>query len=147
MHNPESVLENETHNSAGILRYKRSPNFGQTTRSCNNQQKKKKKKENLQNCGLCCSGWSQSKIERKRKEGKVSRLWRKLWNMTVIPIVIGALGLVTKGLVKGLEGIEIRGQMETIQTTALLRSPRILRRVLETWGDLLSLNFQWETIG
>ena len=51
-------------------------------------------------------------------------------------IVIGALGTVTKGLIKGLEDLEIRGRVETIQTTALLRSARILRRVLETWGDL-----------
>ena len=36
--------------------------------------------------------------------------------------------------------------METTQTTALLRSARILRRVLETWGDLLSLKLQWKTI-
>ena len=33
-----------------------------------------------------------------------------------------------KGLVKGLENLEIRGQVETIQTTALLKSARILRR-------------------
>ena len=37
-----------------------------------------------------------------------------------------------KGYVKGLEDLEIRGQVKTIQTTALLRSARILRRVLET---------------
>ena len=34
---------------------------------------------------------------------------------------------------------------ETIQTKTLLRSARILRRVLETWGDLLSLELQWRT--
>ena len=28
----------------------------------------KNKKENLQNCGFCCPGWPQSKVERKRKE-------------------------------------------------------------------------------
>ena len=39
---------------------------------------------------------------------------------TVIPIVIGALGKVTKGLVKDLEDLEIRGQVEKIQNTALL---------------------------
>ena len=50
----------------------------------------------------------------------------------MIPIVIGALGTISKGYVKGLEDFEIRGQMETIQTTALLRSARILRWVLET---------------
>ena len=52
--------------------------------------------------------------------------------VTVIPIVIGVLGTVTKGLVQGLENVEIRGQAETIQTIELLRSARILRRVLET---------------
>ena len=52
--------------------------------------------------------------------------------VTVIPIVIGALGTVTKGLVKGLEDLEIKGRVETIQTTLLLRSARILRKVLET---------------
>ena len=46
--------------------------------------------------------------------------------------VIGALDTVTKRLVKGLEDLEIRGRVETIQTTALLRSARILRRVLKT---------------
>ena len=50
--------------------------------------------------------------------------------VTVIIIVIGASGTVTKKLVWGLEELEIRGRVETIQTTALLRSVRILRRVL-----------------
>ena len=62
-------------------------------------------------------------------------------------VVIDALGTVTKGLAKRLEDLEIRGQVETTQTTALLRSTRILRRVLETWGALLSLKLQWKTIG
>ena len=53
---------------------------------------------------------------------------------------------VTKGLLKGPEDLEFGGQAETIQTTALLRTARIPRRVLETWGDLLSLNIQWKTI-
>ena len=52
--------------------------------------------------------------------------------VVVIPIVIGGLSTLTKGLVKGLMDLEIRGLVETIQTTSLLRSVRILRRVLET---------------
>ena len=58
----------------------------------------------------------------------------KLWNMkvTIVPIVIGALGTVTKGLLKGLEDLEVGGRMATIQTTALLRTARIMGRVLET---------------
>ena len=66
--------------------------------------------------------------------------------VTIIPIVIGAFGTITKELLKGLEDLEVGGRVETIQTTALLKTGRILRRVLETWRDLLSLNFQWKTI-
>ena len=51
--------------------------------------------------------------------------------VTVIPILIGAFETISKGLVKGLVDLEIRGQMETTQTTALQRSARLLRRVLE----------------
>ena len=51
--------------------------------------------------------------------------------MKVIPIVTVALGTIPKGLVKGLEKLGIKGQTETIQTAAFLRSARILRKVLE----------------
>ena len=52
--------------------------------------------------------------------------------VTIIPIVIGAFGTVTKGFFKGLEVLEVGGRVETIKTGALLRTARILRRVLET---------------
>ena len=42
--------------------------------------------------------------------------------MTLIPIVISALGTIPKGLEKGLKKLEIRGQVEIIPTTALARS-------------------------
>ena len=76
----------------------------------------------------------------------LARELKKLWNMkvTIIPIVIGAFGTVTKVLLKGLEDLEVGDRVETIQTTALLKNARILRRVLETWWDLLSLNLQWK---
>ena len=48
--------------------------------------------------------------------------------VTVITIVIGALGTVTKKI----EDLELRERMDTIQTTTLLRSARILRGVQET---------------
>ena len=49
-------------------------------------------------------------------------------------------------LVQSPRDYEIWGLVETTQTTGLLRKARILRRVLETWGDLLSLKLQWKTI-
>ena len=50
----------------------------------------------------------------------------------IIPIVIDAFGIITKGLLKGLEDLEIRGRVETIQITSLLRTAKILRRVMKT---------------
>ena len=67
-------------------------------------------------------------------------------NVTIILIVISAFGTVTKGLLKGLEDLEVGDRVETIQTTALLKTARILRRVLESWEDLLSLKLEWKTI-
>ena len=86
--------------------------------------------------------------EKRDKYFDLARELKKLWNMkvTIIPIVTGAFSTVTKGLLKHLEDLEVDGRVETIQTTALLKTARILRRVLETWGDLLSLNLQWKTI-
>ena len=63
--------------------------------------------------------------ESKKRDKYLDLAWelKKLWNMkkTVILIVIGWLGTITKGLVKTLEDLEIRGLMETILTTVLLR--------------------------
>ena len=72
--------------------------------------------------------------EKKDKYLDLGRELKKPWNMklTIIPVVIGAFGTVTKGLLKGLEDLEVGGRVETIQTTALLRTARILRIVLET---------------
>ena len=43
---------------------------------------------------------------------------------------IGSFGTVIKGLLKGLEDLEVGGRVETVQTRALLKKARILRRVL-----------------
>ena len=51
--------------------------------------------------------------------------------VTIVLTAIGASDTVTKGLLKGLEDFEVGGRAETIQTTTLLRTARILRRVLE----------------
>ena len=78
----------------------------------------------------------------------LARELKKLWDIkvTIVPIVIGAFGTLTKGLLKGLEDLEVGRRVDTIQMTVLLRTTRILRSVPETWEDLLSLKLQWETI-
>ena len=58
--------------------------------------------------------------EKKDKYLNLARELKKLWNMkvTIVPIVIGALGTITKGLIKGLEDLEVSRRVETIQTIA-----------------------------
>ena len=68
MLNPASVLENDAHKllwdfdiqTDHLISVKRPDLI------LINQ---KKKEENLQNCGLCCPGWPENKIERKWKDG------------------------------------------------------------------------------
>ena len=52
--------------------------------------------------------------------------------VTIVPLVIGSFGTITKRLLKSLEELEVSGQVETIQMTALLRTAIILRQVLVT---------------
>ena len=72
--------------------------------------------------------------ENKNKYLDLARELKKQGNMkvTIILIVIGAFGTVTKGLLKGLEDLKVGGRVETIQTTALLRTGRTVRRFQET---------------
>ena len=86
-----------------------------------------------------------AKLKEHGKRDKYQKL-QKVCNMKVmvIPIAIRAFGTIPKGLFKELKDLEIRGQVETLKTWALLRLARILRRVLETWVVLVSLKFQWE---
>ena len=88
------------------------------------------------------------KLEETEKSIELARELKKLWKMKVIviPIVTNALGTVSKWLEQGLEDLEKRRQVENIQARALLRSAGILRRVLETLGNLVSLTLQWKPI-
>ena len=86
------------------------------------------------------------KTKEKKKNKYLDLGWelKKLWNMkvTVIPIITSALGMIPKCLIKKQEELKIGIRAKTIQTTALLRSTIILKRVRETWEDLVSLTLQ-----
>ena len=75
--------------------------------------------------------------------------------VTIVPIVIGALGTVTKGLLKGLEDLEIGGRVESIQTNSIARdgqntetSSGDLRKlaVTQTSGKNHQLTLMWKTL-
>ena len=130
-------------NSYGTLKYRR------TTRPYSNQQKKKRTWKIVDFAVPADHRIKLREYEKKDKYLDFARELKKLWNMmvTIIPIVIGAFGTVTKGLLKRLEDLEVGGRVKTIQNTTLLRTVRILKRVQETWGDLLLLKLQWKTTG
>ena len=115
-----------------------SSNLDQKTKSYEIQQQRKKKICKIVDFAVPANHRIKLKeYEKRDKYLDLARELKKLWNtkVTIIPILIGAVGTVTKGLLKGLEDLEVGGRVETIQTTALLKTARILRRVLETRGD------------
>ena len=52
--------------------------------------------------------------------------------VTVVPIVNGKLGTISRDLLRRLEVLEIKVRDVNIQTPALMKSAMILRRELET---------------
>ena len=61
---------------------------------------------------------------------EIGRLWR-LKMVDVVPVVIGALGRITKEFDGWIEKLRIRNDVGVMQKTALLGTARILRKVLE----------------
>ena len=51
-------------------------------------------------------------------------------NATTIPVVIGALGLIKKGLEKYIQQIPGNIKIDELQKITLLGTPRILRKTL-----------------
>ena len=137
MHNPEPVLENDSHEllwdfniQTDHLILARRPDLIKI-----NKKKKKKRICTIEDFAVSADHRIYLKeSEKKDKYLDLARELEKLWNMkvTIVPIVIGALGTITKGLLKSLEDLEDGRRIKTIQTTALLRTARILTRVLET---------------
>ena len=135
MHNPAPDLENDTHKLLWDFNIQTDhliPARRPDLIIINN-----KKRDFAKLSTLVSQRTTRINLKEWEKKGKyldrASEL-KKLWNMkvTIVPVVIGAFGTITKGLIKDLEDLEVGGREETIQMTALLRTARILRRVLET---------------
>ena len=148
MHNPSSVQENYTHKLLWDLNIQTDPLISARRPDLIIINKKKRMCKIVDFALPVDHRINLKECEKKDKYLNLAQVLKKLWNMkvTTVPIVIGAFGTITKGLLKGLEDLGVGIRVETIQMAALLRTARILRRVLETWGDLLSLRLQWKTI-
>ena len=61
---------------------------------------------------------------------EISRLWNK--KTSIVPIVIGALGSIPKGLQTYLKQLEIHHNIDTLQKSVLLGTANIIRKVLSS---------------
>ena len=136
MHSPASVLENDTHKLLWDFDIHTDHLISAIRPDLIVINKKKKRKRTCKIVDFAVPAdyiMKQKESEKKDKYLNLTRELKKLRNikMTIIPIVIGAFRTVTKGLLKGLEDLGAEGLVEPIQTTALLRTARILRNVRE----------------
>ena len=58
---------------------------------------------------------------------------QRMWNLkcTIIPVIIGATGIVTRSLRKNLETVTGRHSIDSLQKTAILGTSHIIRKVLQ----------------
>jgi hypothetical protein len=58
---------------------------------------------------------------------------QQMWNLkcTIIPVIIGATGIVIKNLRKHLETIPGKQSIDSLQKTAVLGTSHIIRKVLQ----------------
>jgi len=97
---------------------------------------KKKKRENTHadRCGntrrqKCCAKGSGKEV----KIQEFCREIQRMWNLkcTIVPVIIGATGIVTRSLKKNLETVPGKHSTDSLQKTAMLGTSHIIRKVLQ----------------
>ena len=117
MHNPIPVLENDTHELRWNLNVQtdhRIPTRRPDLIIIN------KNKRNCKIVDFALPADHRINLKESEKKDKYldfARELKKLWNikLTTVPIVIVSFGTITKGLLKGIEDLEVGGQVETIE--------------------------------
>jgi hypothetical protein len=65
---------------------------------------------------------------------------QRMWNMkfTIIPVITGATGIVTKSLRRNLEAVPGKRSIDSLQRTTILGTSHIIRKVLQCEAGSLS---------
>jgi hypothetical protein len=73
----------------------------------------------------------QEEAEKKLKYNSLGTEIQRMWNLkcTIIPVIIGATGIVTKSLKKTLESIPGKHSIDSLQQTAVLGTSHIIQKV------------------
>ena len=61
---------------------------------------------------------------------EIAKIW-KMRKLEVIPVIIGALGTVTKHSEKWIEKLDLDLMIEALQKPCLIRKARIIRKMLD----------------
>ena len=58
---------------------------------------------------------------------------QRMWNLkcTIVPVITGATGIVTRTLRKNLEALTGKHSIDSLQKTAILGTSHIIRKVLQ----------------
>jgi ACT domain-containing protein len=75
----------------------------------------------------------QKEVEKRLKYKSLCIEVQRMWNLkcTIIPVIIGATGIVTRSLRKTLEAIAGKHSIYSLQKTAVLGTSHIIRKVLQ----------------
>ena len=80
----------------------------------------------------------QKEAEKKLKYKSLCIEIQRMWNLkrTILRVIIGAIGIVTRSLRKNLETVSGKHSIDSLQTTAILGTSHIIRKVLqcEAWS-------------
>ena len=75
----------------------------------------------------------QKEAEKKLKYKSLCIEIQRMWNLkcTIIPVIIGATGIVTRSLRKNFEAVPGKHSIDSLQKTAILGTSHIIRKVLQ----------------
>ena len=75
----------------------------------------------------------QKEAEKKLKYKSLCIEIQRMWNLkcTIVPVIIGATGIVTRSLKKNLETVPGKHSIDSLQKTAILGTSHIIREVLQ----------------
>jgi len=75
----------------------------------------------------------QKEAEKKLKYKSLCIEIQRMWNLkcTIVQVIIGATGIVTRSLRKNLEAVPGKHSIDSVQKTAILGTSHIIRKVLQ----------------